>query len=144
MTGFEFDLTERLNINTEGYFKHFTQLTNINRNKLFPDNVTYVNEPDAFKKDFIVESGRAMGADVVVKYEERDTYLWFVYGLGKVDRWDGLQTYAPVFDRRHNVNLVASQGFGKGEVAGVGEMEFGFWIALYSKPRVLSGTWNGG
>ena len=29
-------------------------------------------------------------------------------------------------------------------MAGVGEMEFGFWIALYSKPRVLSGTWNGG
>ncbi|MGB1384183.1 MAG: TonB-dependent receptor [Flavobacteriales bacterium] len=114
VTGFEFDLTERLNINTEGYFKQFTQLTNFNRNKLFPDNTTYAGEPDAFKKDFIVETGRAMGADIVVKYEERETYLWFVYGLGKVDRWDGLQEYAPVFDRRHNVNLVASQGFGDG------------------------------
>ena len=115
VTGFEFDLTERLNVNTEGYFKHFSQLTNINRNKLFPDNTTYSGEPDAFKKDFIVETGRAMGADVVVKYEERETYLWFVYGLGKVDRWDGLRTYAPVFDRRHNVNFVASQGFGQGK-----------------------------
>ena len=72
----EFDLTERLNINTEGYVKQFTQLTNFNRNKLFPDNVTYSGEPDAFKKDFIVETGRAVGADVVVKYEERETYLW--------------------------------------------------------------------
>ena len=115
VSGFEFDLTERLNINTEGYVKQFTQLTNINRNKLFPDNVTYANEPDAFKKDFIVETGRAMGADVVLKYEERDTYIWFVYGLGKVTRWDGLREYAPVFDRRHNVNLVASQGFGDGD-----------------------------
>ncbi len=114
VTGFEFDLTERLNVNTEGYFKQFTQLTNFNRNKLFPDNTTYAGEPDAFKKDFIVETGRAMGVDVVVKYEERETYLWFVYGLGKVDRWDGLQEYSPVFDRRHNVNLVASQGFGDG------------------------------
>ena len=114
VTGFEFDLTERLNVNTEGYFKQFTQLTNFNRNKLFPDNTTYAGEPDAFKKDFIVETGRAMGADIVVKYEERETYLWFVYGLGKVDRWDGLQEYSPVFDRRHNVNLVASQGFGDG------------------------------
>jgi len=114
VTGFEFDLTERLNVNTEGYFKQFTQLTNFNRNKLFPDNSTYAGEPDAFKKDFIVETGRAMGADIVVKYEERETYLWFVYGLGKVDRWDGLQEYSPVFDRRHNVNLVASQGFGDG------------------------------
>lgn len=114
VAGFEFDLTERLNINTEGYIKHFTQLTNFNRNKLFPDNTTYADEPDAFKKDFIVETGRAMGADVVVKYEERETYLWFVYGLGDVDRWDGFRWYDPVFDRRHNVNLVASQGFGNG------------------------------
>ena len=114
VAGFEFDLTERLNINTEGYVKHFTQLTNFNRNKLFPDNTTYADEPDAFKKDFIVETGRAVGADIVVKYEERETYLWFVYGLGDVDRWDGFRWYDPVFDRRHNVNLVASQGFGNG------------------------------
>ena len=109
VAGFEFDLTERLNVNAEGYIKHFTQLSNFNRNKLFPDNITYVNEPDAFKKDFLVETGRAFGADVVVKYEERETYLWFVYGLGNVDRWDGLRWYDPVFDRLHNVNLVASQ-----------------------------------
>ncbi len=114
VAGFEFDLTERLNVNAEGYVKHFTQLTNFNRNKLFPDNTTYASEPDAFKKDFIVETGRAVGADVVVKYEERETYLWFVYGLGDVDRWDGFRWYDPVFDRRHNVNLVASQGFGDG------------------------------
>ena len=114
VAGFEFDLTERLNVNAEGYVKHFTQLTNFNRNKLFPDNTTYASEPDAFKKDFIVETGRAVGADVVVKYEERETYLWFVYGLGDVDRWDGFRWYDPVFDRRHNVNLVASQGFGSG------------------------------
>ena len=114
VAGFEFDVTERLNINTEGYVKHFTQLTNFNRNKLFPDNTTYADEPDAFKKDFIVETGRAVGADIVVKYEERETYLWFVYGLGDVDRWDGFRWYDPVFDRRHNVNLVASQGFGNG------------------------------
>ena len=115
VVGFEFDLTERLNIKSEGYLKHFSQLTNMNRNKLFPDNVTYANEPDAFKKDFVVETGRAFGADVVVKYEERETYLWFVYGLGNVDRWDGFRWYDPVFDRRHNLNLVASQGFGEGD-----------------------------
>ena len=117
VSGFEFDLTERLNLNVEGYVKHFTQLTNFNRNKLFPDNERYQNEPEGFRKDFIVETGRAVGMDVVVKYEERETYLWFVYGLGNVDRWD-MTTYAwydPVFDRRHNVNLVASQGFGGGD-----------------------------
>ncbi len=35
VTGFEFDITEKLNMNVEGYIKHFTQLTNANRNKLF-------------------------------------------------------------------------------------------------------------
>lgn len=117
VTGLEFDVTERLNVNLEGYVKHFTQLTNFNRNKLFPDNQRYANEPEGFRKDFIVETGRAVGMDVVVKYEERETYLWFVYGLGNVDRWD-MTTYAwydPVFDRRHNVNVVASQGFGQGD-----------------------------
>ena len=117
VTGLEFDVTERLNVNVEGYVKHFTQLTNFNRNKLFPDNQRYANEPEGFRKDFIVETGRAVGMDVVVKYEERETYLWFVYGLGNVDRWD-MTTYAwydPVFDRRHNVNVVASQGFGQGD-----------------------------
>ncbi|NBR16131.1 MAG: TonB-dependent receptor, partial [Crocinitomicaceae bacterium] len=28
-------------------------------------------------------------------------------------RWDGFSQYAPVFDRRHNINLVASYLFGK-------------------------------
>src|SRR5690606_8480982 len=35
------------------------------------------------------------------------------YSLGKVDRWDGFIEYAPVFDRRHNVNLVGTFKFGK-------------------------------
>ena len=33
--------------------------------------------------------------------------------MGKVTRWDGIQEYAPIFDRRHNVNLVGSYAFGE-------------------------------
>ena len=40
--GFEYDLTENLNLNVEGYIKHFTQLTNMNRNKLFDSSITLV------------------------------------------------------------------------------------------------------
>ena len=36
-----------------------------------------------------------------------------VYSYAKSTRWDGFTTYAPVFDRRHNVNIVASYAFGK-------------------------------
>ena len=113
ISGFEFDLTERLNLNVEGYFKNFSQLTNANRNKLFEDNAQNKEIPEALRKDFIVETGIAYGADVVLKYEERSSYVWLVYGYGNVDRWDGMRWYDPVFDRRHNVNLVVSQGIGR-------------------------------
>ena len=113
ISGFEFDITERFNVNVEGYVKHFTQLTNTNRDKIFEDSEEYASIPDQYKLDYIVESGIARGVDVVLKYENRGTYLWMVYGLGDVDRWDGANWYDPVFDRRHNVNFVASQDFGK-------------------------------
>src|SRR5690606_29956476 len=34
--------------------------------------------------------------------------------LGFVDRYDGIRTYYPHFDRRHNINLVTTYAFGKG------------------------------
>ena len=42
-------------------------------------------------------------------------YFWAVYDLGYVTRWDGMETYRPHFDRRHNINLVASYKFGKND-----------------------------
>ena len=113
VVGFEYDLTEFLNLNVEGYLKQFTQLTNTNRQKLFPDDIDHNDVPEVLRLDYIIESGFAKGVDMVLKYEKRHSYLWFVYGLGNVDRWDGARWYDPVFDRRHNLNLVASQDFGK-------------------------------
>lgn len=111
--GFEFDLNEKINLNIEGYVKDFNQLTNTNRNKLFPDNADTQNRPEVLRKDFIIESGLARGIDLIIKWEDRYTYFWVVYSLGDVDRWDGFDWYDPVFDRRHNINLVGSQSFGK-------------------------------
>ena len=65
------------------------------------------------KKDFIIETGTARGVDVVLKYDRRKFYFWAVYSLGYVKRFDGIRTYEPSFDRRHNVNLVGSYRFGK-------------------------------
>lgn len=110
--GAEYDLTDKISFNVEGYYKRFTQLSNINRNKLFNDDPG-VDEPDILKKDFIIETGNAYGVDMVLKYTNKQLYLWGVYSLGKVDRWDGVQTYSPIFDRRHSVNLVGSYKFGK-------------------------------
>lgn len=111
--GFEYDLTERFTVNVEAYYKDFTQLTNLNRNKLFPDNFENADIPEPLRKDFLVETGNARGIDFLIKYEEKHSSVWLVYSLANVDRWDGFQWYNPVFDRRHNVNLVVSHSFGK-------------------------------
>lgn len=113
IAGFEFDLTERWNLNVEGYYRDFRQLTNTNRTKVFEDNAANQDKPESQRKEFVVESGWAAGCDIVAKYEDKNYYFWLVYSLGKVRRWDGYNWYAPVFDRRHNVNFVGAYKFGK-------------------------------
>jgi len=113
VAGIEYDITNELTANFEVYFKDFLQVTNLNRNKIFNDTEEFADEPDELKKDYVVESGHAYGADFQLKYEKGRTYLWGVYSYTYVDRFDGFQTYNPVWDRRHNVNLVASYSFGK-------------------------------
>jgi hypothetical protein len=112
--GFEYDFTNSLNLNIEGYYKQFTQLTNTNRNQIFDENDdAAANKPDVEKKEFIVETGDAYGVDVALKYSSTRINVWTIYSLGKVTRWDGITSYAPVFDRRHNVNVVVAYIFGK-------------------------------
>ena len=112
IVGAEFDVNKNTTINVEGYWKDFTQLTNINRNKMYADDNSDV--PDLLKKDFIMERGDAYGADISLKYEDKHWYLWAVYALGFVSREYEKATdngavmtqYAPHFDRRHNINLI--------------------------------------
>ncbi len=111
--GVEINLLPHLDLNLEAYYKYFSQLTNINRDKIYLDNGSYDNKPDYLVKDFIVENGKSYGADAVLKYDHKRVYLWFVYSLGKVTRNDGIREYAPHFDRRHNANIVASYTMGK-------------------------------
>jgi len=111
--GIEYDLGKRLDLNVEAYIKDFSQLTNINRNKLYDDNQDNLDQPDYLLKDFIIESGIAKGFDVLLKYQDERNYIWFVYSLGKITRQDEFVTYSPHFDRRHNINLVASRVMGK-------------------------------
>ncbi len=111
--GAEFDLTKNLMLNIEGYYKYFPQLSNINVNKLYEDVSEFSKEDDVYKKDFLIESGKSYGVDVLLKYSWNRIFLWGVYSYAKSTRWDGFTNYAPVFDRRHNVNIVASYAFGK-------------------------------
>lgn len=111
--GVEIDLGDNLSLQLEAYYKWFTQLTDINRNKIFDDVSENSKVDDVYKKDFVVENGQAFGGDIILTYNSEKLYLWGVYSLGKVTRWNGFEYYAPVFDRRHNVNLIGTYTFGQ-------------------------------
>ena len=111
--GGEYDLGKRITINLEAYYKYFSQLSNINQNKLYDDVAEFSQIDDVFKKDFILESGQTYGADLLVKYNYKGLFLWSGYSYSYSTRWDGFMNYFPVFDRRHNLNMVASYSFGK-------------------------------
>nr|MBS0036904.1 TonB-dependent receptor [Saprospiraceae bacterium] len=100
--GLEADLFENLiEINFEPYYKYHGLLINLNRNKLRAGDPNY-----------IAETGEAYGIDFFARYDRNYLYLWATYSLAYVDRNDGFQTYPTNFDRRHNVNLLATYRFG--------------------------------
>ncbi len=111
--GGEVDLGKSLSLNVEGYYKYFPQLSNINVNKLYEQTDEFSDIDDVYKKDFLIESGKSFGSDFLLKYSKDRLFIWTVYSLGFNTRWDGFEKYAPVFDRRHNINIVASYIFGK-------------------------------
>lgn len=113
IVGAEYDLGKNISINLEGYYKYFSQLSNINQNKLYDDVSEFSQIDDVYKKDFIIEDGVSYGADLLIKYSKNRLFLWTVYSYGYSTRWDGFSQYFPVFDRRHNVNLVGTYMFGK-------------------------------
>lgn len=102
VAGMEVDLGNHTTVNAEAYYKGFTQLIAINRNKL-----------NASDPNFITETGFAYGIDFSLKYDFDRTYIWATYSLGNVRRNDGEQEYPTHFDRRHNVNLLLSYQLGE-------------------------------
>ncbi len=95
--GVEYDLTPSIELNVEGYYKDFSQLVIVNRNKL--------NFSDA---NYSTEQGDAYGVDFSMRFQKDKLYVWSTYSLGFVNRFDGEQEYPTVFDRRHNVNFLAT------------------------------------
>lgn len=100
--GVEAQLIRNVTTNVEAWYKNFTQLTNINRDKVFPDD-----------PDYITETGLAYGFDFILKYQSPKWYVYSNYSWARVTRTDRLdqvepRTYPPVFDRRHTVNLLGA------------------------------------
>ncbi len=97
IAGLEYDLSSGVQLNVEGYFKDFSSLVIVNRNRLSVTEPNYSNE-----------IGEAYGVDFSLKYQNAKWYVWSTYSLGYVNRNDGFQIYPTVFDRRHNANLLLS------------------------------------
>ena len=113
IVGTEFDVVNNLTLNVEGYYKDFRQLTSMNRNQKYSDNDAPLGTPELLRKDFMIEKGRAYGLDVSLKYENMRWYLWGAYSLGYVNKdYEDvdkvLHTYRTHYDRRHNMNLMAT------------------------------------
>lgn len=84
--GAEIDLSKNLELNVEPYYKNFTQLIQIDRNKLEPTD-----------PNFVTETGLAYGIDFTLRYETKQVYLWGTYSLAYVNRDDGEQILSDHF-----------------------------------------------
>lgn len=102
VAGLEVDVNRHATLNIEPYYKGFTQLISINRNKLRGQD-----------PDFQTETGEAYGIDLSLRYELTRWNAWLTYSLARVTRDDGEQVYPTIFDRRHNVNALLTYQFGK-------------------------------
>jgi hypothetical protein len=102
IAGFEYDFSRKFSINVEGYYKDFPQLLVVNRNKQDKDDT-----------DYTAESGEAYGIDFTFKYEVPRVYVYATYSHGYVTRDDGQQVYPTIFDRRHNINFLATYDLDK-------------------------------
>ena len=100
--GVEQDLGTKLQVNVEGYLKDFPQIVVVNRNKT-----------EVTQADFSTETGEAYGVDFSAKYQTSQFYVWGTYSLSFVNRFDGEQTFPTIFDRRHNVNFLATYTLGR-------------------------------
>ncbi|MDA1182608.1 MAG: hypothetical protein O3B82_03320, partial [Bacteroidetes bacterium] len=113
VAGFDYRIDKRQTINIESFVKLFDQITNINRDKLFDDDEFNLDKPLRLRQNYIIENGNAFGGDVSYKFSDKGWYLWAVYSLTWVNRFDGNIRYQPNFDRRHNANILLNYEFDK-------------------------------
>lgn len=84
------------NIKAEFYYKDFSRLIEVNRDKVY-----------SYEPDFLVGVGEAYGFDLSFKYDAEASYIEGSYSFGKTTRtFDGL-TYYPRYDLRHQINVTA-------------------------------------
>ena len=113
--GIEYLISREFVVRAETFYKSFDQLTNINRDKLFDDVAVHFDKPERLREDFIIENGDAYGADIALTYTTKKLSGSLNYSLTYVNRFDGIVEYQPIFDRRHNGNVMLNYSLGKSD-----------------------------
>ena len=116
--GVEVDV-HTVEINLEPWFKNFTRVIELNRDKI-----------QSSDPDYQAGTGKAYGLDLSAKYSKGRFYLWTAFSLqhvtntyliaqsitssnGVLTATSADQTFATPYDRRFNMNLLASYDLGK-------------------------------
>ena len=112
IVGAEYDIMKHLTVNIEAYYKTMSNLISVNRDRLYDIDPDHTDYPEYMKKNFNVENATAWGGDISLKYTDGRLYVWAIYSLGHVEKESEIRTYFPHYDRRHNVNVLASYQLG--------------------------------
>ncbi len=98
--GVNFHTTNTL-LSVETYYRNYKNLTQYNRERLYPE--------DPF---FIQGYGESYGLDITAQYFTPRWQVWGSYSLAKAEKTlpfyfpePGWDTFAPRYDRRHNLNI---------------------------------------
>lgn len=106
--GAEIDLTSKLNLQVEGYYKKVINLPLINENKVYNDD-----------PDLVSGEGEAYGMEVLLKYTDLPFSFTTSYSLSYAyNTLDGWRFY-PKYDSRHNLNIILDYNFGNDWVANI-------------------------
>ena len=96
VAGVDWTVLRELSAGLQGYYKNYVSLVTYNQDKVDADDPDYVNS-----------TGEAYGAEVLLRFGSPVADLYAAYTLGWTTIESNGFTYAPRYDRRHTVNLMA-------------------------------------
>lgn len=117
IAGIDYDIREKVFLNLEAYYKNYSQLININKNKVF-NKQEFPDAPDYMTKTFISENGFAEGIELSAGYGGKNLKIDLNYSFAITRRYykeptGEITAYYPQYDRRHNFNISAMYALGK-------------------------------
>lgn len=95
VVGLEGNVLPSLSTNFQAYYKSYGSLVTYNRDKV-----------DAQDPDYVGGTGRAYGAEALIRYGSKLADVYAAYTLGWTTVTSGGLTYFPRYDRRHTLNLL--------------------------------------